>query len=265
MDDKTFIGLYESLEEVTSKIIELEHKGIDPARIYIIAKEESAVSVLRHRTSDEIQSEPSSWFDRFIGFLSGEDPVETMLVEAGFHSAEAKQYYQEVESGKYLVYVEGTVEKTVYEVHADKQSNEGKEPFDSTVMQNSEPLLNQEEEIDRSPFGRAGGEALFDHTRYEADHDSGREASTRGYPQSEREKELIRDYYEHSTEEEESPEDQIDIIPTVFQESQMDRQDALAQENEIDEASLFVPNKTDAKNPTIIDLRNVSRKRQDDA
>ncbi|QTD41016.1 general stress protein [Sporosarcina sp. Te-1] len=263
MEDKTFIGLYDNLNELSSEINELEHKGIDPARIYVIAKEESAVSVLRHRTSEEIKSEPSSWFDRFIGFLSGEDPVETMLVEAGFDSAEAKRYYQEVENGKYVLYIDGTLERTVYEVYADKRNNERKKQVNATEEENTGNLLKRDNMENQRPFGRAGGEVLFDHTRFEGDHDTGRDASTRGYPQSEREKELIRDYYEHNAEEDHPTENRIDIVPTVFQESQMDRQDALAEETETADSNLYVTNGEPDKKPIVIDLRNIPRKDQE--
>ncbi|MCG3088096.1 general stress protein [Sporosarcina cyprini] len=259
MKEKTFIGLYDNLDEMTSKINELDHKGIDPSRIFVIAKEETAVSALRHRTSEEIQSEPSSWFDQFIGFLSGEDRIETMLVEAGFDSSEAKQYYEEVEMGKYLVYIDGTVEKTVYEVHADQQNEQEENPFDPIEMLPGKSPKEQEEATEQNPVGRKGREALFDHTRYEEDHDTSREAATRGYPQSDREKELIRDYYEHQIEEHRA-EEQVDIVPDAFQESQMDRQDAIAEEAaSIETVIPPLESGHKKKEPIIIDLRNIPR------
>ncbi|GKV56880.1 hypothetical protein NCCP2222_28270 [Sporosarcina sp. NCCP-2222] len=261
MKEKTFIGLYDNIDEMTSKINELAHKGIDPSRICVISKDETTVSALRHRTSEEIQSEPSSWFDQFIGFLSGEDRIETMLVEAGFDSSEAKQYYEEVAMGKYVVYVDGTVEKTVYEVHAEQQNEQEENPFDPIEVLPGESPLEQEEANEQNPVGRKGREALFDHTRYEGDHNTSREAATRGYPQSDREKELIRDYYEHQIEDNHSAEEQINIVPKAFQESQMDRQDAIAEEATTDEYTI-PPSLTDRKKiePIIIDLRNIPRK-----
>ena len=260
MKEKTFIGLYDNVDEMTAKINELDHKGIDPSRIFVIAKEETAVSALRRRTFEEIQSEPSSWFDQFIGFLSGEDRIETMLVEAGFDSSEAKRYYEQVKMGKYVVYVDGTVEKTVYEAHADQQNEQEENPFDPIDVLPAGSAMEPENPDELSPVGRKGREALFDHTRYEEDHDTSREAATRGYPQSDREKELIRDYYEHQIEEDHRAGEHVDIVPNAFQESQMDRQDAIAEEAlTVESAIPCLEVERKKKEPIIIDLRNIPR------
>lgn len=126
LQEKTFVGLFDTEDSLIAALENLRQKGILPENMYIIAKREEDVEVFRQRTYDEIQSSPSNWLDRFIGFISGENLVRSMLVEVGFDEADLRKYETEIKHGKWLLYVEGEPEKTVYEIHAERYSNETK-------------------------------------------------------------------------------------------------------------------------------------------
>ncbi|MDW0112473.1 general stress protein [Sporosarcina saromensis] len=124
MQEKTFVGLFGTEETLIAALEDLRKKGIRPEDMYIIAQREEDVEVFRQRTYDEIHSTPSNWLDRFIGFISGENHVRSMLVEVGFDEADLRKYEAEIRQGKWLLYVEGEPKKTVYEIHAERYSNE---------------------------------------------------------------------------------------------------------------------------------------------
>ena len=124
MTQKTFVGLYDTEAELLAAIEELDEKGIAPENMYVIAKNEEDVEMLRRRTSEDIQSAPSNWLDRFIGYISGENHVRSMLVEVGFDEADLRRYEAEIKQGKWLLYVDGELEKSAYEMNADRYKAE---------------------------------------------------------------------------------------------------------------------------------------------
>lgn len=215
MIQRTYIGLYDTEASLIGAIEELDRKGITPENMYVIAKNEEDVEMVRRKTYDDIQSVPSNWLDRFIGYISGENHVRSMLVDVGFDEADLRKYEAEIQSGKWLLYVEGEPEKTAYEINAERHKTETN-PFGHNASE-AERLNEQHdesptsigndgfprneyrdsvmEEMDEAQFtsqegrflGKAGGEALYDTTNYEspATHRA-RPSLVRGTPQPER-------------------------------------------------------------------------------
>ncbi|OMP66565.1 YsnF/AvaK domain-containing protein [Domibacillus epiphyticus] len=106
MEKKKFIGVYHSETELIAKIDELKRQGYTEGDIYVVAKNQEDISMVRGRTDAEVQTAGSSWMDRFIAFLSGEEPVRTAFRHMGVSDAEADRYYTEVENGGILLYVD---------------------------------------------------------------------------------------------------------------------------------------------------------------
>ena len=97
MAPKTFVGLFDTEQALLAAVEELDEKGIDPENMYVIARNEEDVDMLRRRTGEDIQSAPSNWLDRFIGYVSGENHVRSMLVEVGFDEADLRRYAPDVD------------------------------------------------------------------------------------------------------------------------------------------------------------------------
>lgn len=104
---KTFIGVFQSKDQLFSKIKELQRKGIENKNIYIVARDNLIVEELKSQTSQEIRNSPSSMINRFFGFISGEDNVHSMLADVGFSKEVADSYYEQVMNGAMLIYIEG--------------------------------------------------------------------------------------------------------------------------------------------------------------
>lgn len=301
MTPKTFVGLYDTEEALLAAIEELDEKGIDPEDMYVIARKEEDVEMLRRRTSEDIQSAPSNWLDRFIGYISGENHVRSMLVEVGFDEADLRRYEAEIKQGKWLLYVEGEPEKSAYEINAQRNSEESN-PFNHALSEAER--LNQQDDSpigigkDGLPkneyrdsvmtdsyeggrtvpredllFGRVGTEALFDRSEYEPNSANPPPPSQiRGTPSEERSHlhRAARRKRELDNADERRPDATPD--PRNFMESQMDRQDAMAETVGFDEETekqnlmqgVYLGDTDESKEQIIIDLRNV-RKEEDGA
>jgi len=302
MNQKTFIGLYDTEEALLAAIEELDEKGIAPENMYVIARNEEDVEMLRRRTSEDIQSAPSNWLDRFIGYISGENHVRSMLVEIGFDEADLRRYEAEIKQGKRLLYVDGEPEKTAYELQAERhraETNPFDRPRSEAEMLNTkddssvgigkdglpkneyrDSVLTDGYEGSRTVanedllFGRAGAEALFDRSVYEPKSANlSPPSQIRGTPSEER-SHLQRAARHRELDGVDHQQQRHDVIPDPrnFMESQMDRQDAMANTTDSDD----MPESNDSmmgihsedvvqpQKPIVIDLRNVS-KIEDDA
>ncbi|MBS4204919.1 YsnF/AvaK domain-containing protein [Lederbergia citrea] len=144
MDNKTFIGTFHTEEEAINKIQELKSQGYDGNDIYAIAKDDDDISMVRGRTDAEVQSTGGNWIDRFISFLSGEEPVRGALRNMGLSDADADRYYGDIESGKILLYVDkeyGNLYASGSNIVTEADENLGPDP------------LNRETNYDQSQIG----------------------------------------------------------------------------------------------------------------
>lgn len=106
MDDKKFIGVYHSETDLMAKMDELKAHGYSEEDMYVTAKDKDAVSMVRGRTNAEVETAGGSWGDRFMSFLSGVDPIRGAFRNMGVSDEEADRYYNEVENGGFLLYVD---------------------------------------------------------------------------------------------------------------------------------------------------------------
>ena len=108
---KTFIGSFPTHDRLASKIQHLKSDGVKEHDMYIVMKDEMAVEQLKtHATKDGFDS-PFNLFNRFLGFLVGENNVRRMLRDSGFTNIEAKQYFDAIQEGALLLYIKGELDK----------------------------------------------------------------------------------------------------------------------------------------------------------
>ncbi|WP_336822439.1 general stress protein [Sporosarcina sp. USHLN248] len=291
MEQKTFVGLYDTEQSIIDAIEKLEEKGIDPSSMYIVAKNEEDVDLFRRKSFHDIQSAPSNYLDRIISFFSGENHVRSMLVEIGLDEADLKKYESEIKQGKWLLYVEGEPEKTVYEILEERNKPETN-PFNRPVSEAA--YLQQNHDLSSNigddgmpkndfrdsivpdtyemPFdqnralGRIGAETLFDKTEYEPKNSN--QHITPNNIQSSTDEERKRLHMRYKQERMKRHEEEQSGLPhpTTFMESQTERQDAIEEFDPEETSTHFpMPKNTDGENvntvhePIIIDLRNIHK------
>lgn len=111
MMNKTFIGSFPNQERLLSKIMELKHEGVEEQDLYIVMKDELAIDELRSNALQEGEDSPYNLFNHFMGFLAGEHNVRRLLKDSGFTENEAKHYYDVVQEGALLLYMNGKLKK----------------------------------------------------------------------------------------------------------------------------------------------------------
>jgi len=186
MDDKRFIGVYHSESALLDKVEELKAQGIADDNIYVVAKNDTDLSMLRSRTSADIQTtDHESWLDKFMDFLSGKDHVNGMLHHLGLSDDEAERYYQDIENGGLLLYVDQGEASIYYEENEatfgmtdlGRDQNLGANAvnaYQNMEMRNEyQDSLPPDEQYGNNDgqYGRVGGEAVLDRTPLDMDSD----------------------------------------------------------------------------------------------
>ncbi|MDN4608033.1 general stress protein [Sporosarcina highlanderae] len=108
---KTFIGSFPNRDRLINKIQELMDDGVEEQDLYVVMKDEKAVDELRRHAFEAGADSPFNLFNRFMGFLAGERNVRSMLHDSGFTDGEAKKYFNAIQEGALLLYMNGVFEK----------------------------------------------------------------------------------------------------------------------------------------------------------
>ena len=106
MADKKFVGTFQMEDQVLHKIEELKSQGYLEEDIYVVTNDADSLSIVRGQTDVDLKSSEGSWLDRFMAFLSGDEPVKVAFTQMGFTDEESSRYYNEVKNGSILLYVD---------------------------------------------------------------------------------------------------------------------------------------------------------------
>lgn len=106
MANNKFMGTFDNETEVLRKIEELKTEGTSEDHMYVMARDKEQISMVRGRTDVDYKSTEGGWKDKFMGFLSGNEPVREAFNNLGVDGDEADRYYNEVQNGKILLFVD---------------------------------------------------------------------------------------------------------------------------------------------------------------
>ena len=105
-NDKRFIGTFTTEEELFDKIREVKATGVSDDNIYVLAKNEDHVKMVKSRTDAEIKTTNESWMDKFMDFMTGEDHIHHLFHDLNVSEQEKERYSQELNNGKMVLYVD---------------------------------------------------------------------------------------------------------------------------------------------------------------
>ena len=150
MNEKRFISMHDTQESALGKIEELRAKGFHDAHIYAVTKHEDKVSILRRDTDVHTEiTHQANWFDKVRSFLSGREDVHSGLKNMGLSEDEVERHYEDVESGKILIYVDEEFEQRHHDgVTIDSKPYHGA----STSEHHSNQHTSNDLEIDADPY-----------------------------------------------------------------------------------------------------------------
>ena len=100
-----FIEIYETQEIVLKKIEELKKDGYLEKDMYIMAKSDDQLSLVKGKTDVEAHASEGGWADRFATFLTGNEKIHQAFLNMGIDENESEHYYRDVQDGKLLLYV----------------------------------------------------------------------------------------------------------------------------------------------------------------
>ncbi|QUG40091.1 YsnF/AvaK domain-containing protein [Psychrobacillus sp. INOP01] len=106
MADKKYIGSFRTEQEVLDKINELKLEGYVENDIYVVTNDKDSLSMVRGQTDVDLSTVEGNWLDKFMAFMSGDEPVRAAFLNMGFSDEESDRYYGEVKSGSILLYVD---------------------------------------------------------------------------------------------------------------------------------------------------------------
>ncbi len=100
-----FIETFNTQEDVLQKIEELKKDGYLEKDMYIMAKSDDQLSLVKGKSEVEAHASEGGWADRFATFLTGDDNVHQSFLNMGIDENESEHYYRDIQEGKLLLYV----------------------------------------------------------------------------------------------------------------------------------------------------------------
>lgn len=123
MANNKFMGTFDSETEVLRKIEDLKAQGISEDHMYVMAHDKEQLSMVRGRTDVDYKSTEGGWMDKFMGFLSGNEPVREAFSGMGVDDQEADRYYRDVQNGKILLFVDQEIGDTYSDTNTRSDTN----------------------------------------------------------------------------------------------------------------------------------------------
>lgn len=106
MADKKFVGTFQNEAEVLNKIDALKTQGYSDDDIYIVTNDAEKLTIIRGETDVDLRTAEGNWMNKFMAFLSGDEPVKGAFTNMGFSEEESNRYFNEVKAGGILLYVD---------------------------------------------------------------------------------------------------------------------------------------------------------------
>lgn len=191
MGNNRYIGMYYNETELVNRLDELKKEGWPEDDIYVVVKNEDQLTMLRSRTDAEIKSADDSWWDRFMGFVSGEDHVRRMVDSLEFGTEDTVKYYQEIEQGGMLLYVDSGEANRHYMNNTEFYGRDGKS---TDVNLGANGLSVTDQELNGGDPAFRLNQTLPDQTLNHGnrDIDSGLHTSERAFADTDTEEERLR-------------------------------------------------------------------------
>ncbi|PIC57415.1 hypothetical protein CSV80_09050 [Sporosarcina sp. P12(2017)] len=126
MGKNRYIGMYFNEAELVNRLDELKKEGWPEDDIYVVVKNDDQLTMVRSRSDAEIKTADDSWWDRFMGFVSGEDHVRRMVENLDFGKEDTMKYYRDIEQGGMLLYVDSGEASRHYRDNMDFYGRDGK-------------------------------------------------------------------------------------------------------------------------------------------
>lgn len=111
MSSKKFIGAFNQETELIEKMDELKAQGSQEEDFYVVVMNKDQLTLMRAHTEVREKSPQEDGMDKFKNFLAGTESVQKAFSQIGASDAEARHYYEEVQSGKMLLFADNELHR----------------------------------------------------------------------------------------------------------------------------------------------------------
>lgn len=103
MSNRRFVDTYKDEAALVSKIEQLSQDGYDEKDLYVVAKNEDNVSLVKRNTDAKIEEASASWMQKFAGVAEGEQEVKRALLDLGLADDDVNRAYGDILNGGYAL------------------------------------------------------------------------------------------------------------------------------------------------------------------
>ncbi|WP_233589621.1 MULTISPECIES: general stress protein [Exiguobacterium] len=103
MSNKRFVDTYKDEAALVSKIDQLSQDGYDEKDLYVVARDEDNVSLVKRNTDAKVEEASASWMQKFAGVAEGEQEVKRALLDLGLADDDVNKAYGDIMDGGYAL------------------------------------------------------------------------------------------------------------------------------------------------------------------
>ncbi|TCI28742.1 hypothetical protein EVJ33_12400 [Exiguobacterium sp. SL-10] len=103
MSKRRFVDTYQEEAALVAKIDQLTEEGYDESDLYVVAKDQDDVSLVKRNTDAKVEEASANWMQKFSGVAEGEEEVKRALLDLGLADDDVNRAYGDILSGGYAL------------------------------------------------------------------------------------------------------------------------------------------------------------------
>ncbi|MFN3366200.1 MAG: general stress protein [Exiguobacterium mexicanum] len=103
MSKRRFVDTYQEEAALVAKIDQLTEEGYDESDVFVVAKDQDDVSLVKRKTDAKVEEASANWMQKFTGVAEGEEEVKRALLDLGLTDDDVNRAYGDILNGGYAL------------------------------------------------------------------------------------------------------------------------------------------------------------------
>lgn len=103
MSKRRFVDTYQDEAALVAKIDQLTEEGYDESDVFVVAKDQDDVSLVKRKTDAKVEEASANWMQKFTGVAEGEEEVKRALLDLGLADDDVNRAYGDILNGGYAL------------------------------------------------------------------------------------------------------------------------------------------------------------------
>jgi hypothetical protein len=103
MSKRRFVDTYQEEAALVAKIDQLTEEGYDESDVFVVAKNQDDVSLVKRNTDAKVEEASANWMQKFTGVAEGEEEVKRALLDLGLTDDDVNRAYGDILNGGYAL------------------------------------------------------------------------------------------------------------------------------------------------------------------